>query len=65
MKELIQMIREFIFGLAARGEKPSEPSFRSSYPEGYEGEFSEVNFSRWFNEVNFGKVLEHKPIYWS
>ena len=63
LEQFINAIKEFLFGKVAVGERPQEPSFRSTYPEGH-AEYSEANFSSWFNEVNFGKRLTNRPMFW-
>ena len=63
LDQIISAIKDFLFGKVAVGERPQEPSFKSTYPEGHT-EYSEANFSSWFNEVNFGKRLTNRPIFW-
>ena len=63
MDQIIAAIKEFLFGCPIKGEQIDNPSFKSTYPEDYNG-YSELHFSSWFNEMNFGKRLTNRPILW-
>ncbi len=52
LEQIINAVKEFFFGKPVQGERPKEPSFRSTYPEEQLSEFE------WYEQMNVGIMLD-------
>jgi hypothetical protein len=52
LEQIINTVKEFLFGKAVQGERPKEPSFRSTYPSEQISEFE------WYKQMNVGIMID-------
>ena len=52
LEQIINAVKEFLFGKPVKGERPREPSFKSTYPTEQIDEFE------WYEQMNVGIMLD-------
>ncbi len=52
LEQIINTVKEFLFGKVAQGEQPKEPSFRSTYP------IEPISEFEWYKQMNVGIMLD-------
>jgi hypothetical protein len=52
LEQIINVVKEFLFGKPVKGERPQEPSFKSTYP------IEQIDEFEWYEQMNVGIMLD-------